>query len=220
MTEVRAERVSAGIALYSRLFLSVYDWLALGLNCRFLWRCPSHHLLELYNQHASANHLDIGVGTGYFMDRCSFPSSSPRLALMDLSPNSLRAAGKRLARYSPRTYLRNALEPFNLEPPGFDSVGLMNLLHCLPGDMKTKAVVFEHAREVMNPGAALFGSSILYRGVTRSFYTTLVLRANNRAGTMTNLEDDVDDLRESLHRHFSESSVHVIGCEALFWARK
>ncbi len=39
--------------------------------------------LTLYDQYVSANHLDIGVGTGYFLDHCRFPAANPRLALMD-----------------------------------------------------------------------------------------------------------------------------------------
>lgn len=84
--EITEDRIYAGISLYSRKLLYFYDWLLLGACCRLLWNCPSRHMLALYNEYISANHLDIGVGSGYFMDRCRFPSSRPRLALMDLSP--------------------------------------------------------------------------------------------------------------------------------------
>jgi hypothetical protein len=83
---------------------------------------------------------------------------------MDLNPNSLAAAGKRLARYAPEIYCRNVLEPFALDAPPFDSVGLLNLFHCLPGNMTTKTAVFEHVREVLSPGGVVFGSTILSRG--------------------------------------------------------
>lgn len=214
------QRTEAGIALYSRFILTIYDWVILGYNCRFLWECPAHYLLELYNQHVSANHLDIGVGTGYFMDKCKFPSTSIRLALMDLSANSLRAASKRLIRYKPEVYQRNVLEPFDINAPAFDSIGMMNLLHCLPGNLKTKAIVFEHAKEVMNPGAVLFGSTILYEGVKRNARATFAIRYANKKGFMANMEDSLEDLKENLQAIFPDSSVKVIGCEALFWARK
>ena len=220
MRTIAEERVKAGIALYSRFILTIYDWVFLGYQCRFYWRCPVHYLLESYNQHVSANHLDIGVGTGYFMDKCKFPSTSIRLALMDLSDNSLRAASKRLIRYKPEVYKRNVLEPFDIDAPAFDSIGMMNLLHCLPGDLKTKTIVFEHAKEVMNPGAVVFGSTILYEGVKRSAWATLALKYCNKKRFMDNMNDSLEDLRESLQHTFSESSVKVIGCEALFWACK
>jgi len=219
MAKTTLEQVKDSISLYSKLFLRVYDSVALGWNCRFIWRCPSFYMLEMYHKHVSANHLDIGVGTGYFMAHCRFPNVKPRLALMDLSANSLRAAGKRLARYNPEIYQRNVLEPFNIDGARFDSIGMMNLLHCLPGDMKSKGIVFEFARELMNPGAVLFGSTILYRGVKRSPMTTLVLKMTNRRGFMHNMEDDVVGLKDALQHYFSESSIRIIGCEALFWAK-
>jgi ubiquinone/menaquinone biosynthesis C-methylase UbiE len=217
MTEAGAP---AGASPYSRFVLGVYDWYVLGYNCRYLWRCPARNLLDLYNRHVSNNHLDIGVGTGYFMDRCRFPSASVRLALMDSNPNSLSTAGRRLARYRPEMYRRNVIEKLELNAPPFDSVGMMNLLHCLPGDLKTKAVAFENVKEVMNPGAVLFGSTILYQGVRRNPMATLAIKYYNRKGFMTNLSDSLGDLRESLRGSFPESSVKIIGCEALFWARK
>jgi hypothetical protein len=220
MLAITEQRVEAGTALYSRFILAIYDWAVLGYRCRFYWGCPAYHLLELYNQCVSANHLDIGVGTGYFLDKCKFPSASIRLALMDLNANSLRAASERLIRYKPEVYQKNVLEPFGINTPAFDSIGMMNLLHCLPGSMETKTIVFEYAKAVMNPGAVVFGSTLLYKGVKRSAWATLALKYSNKKGFMDNMNDSLEDLRESLQRSFSESSVKVIGCEALFWARK
>jgi SAM-dependent methyltransferase len=220
MNKSDEERVDSAISLYTRKLLFVYDWLLLGGNCRFLWRCPAHHLLKLYNENVTSNHLDIGVGSGYFMDKCRFPSPRPRLVLMDLNHNSLNMAGKRLARYKPETYHRNVLEPFNLDIPPFDSVGIMNLLHCLPGDMKTKGVVFRNISEVLKAEGVLFGSSIMYKGLKKNPMAGKILDMVNRRGIMTNLEDTVDDLKESLDRYFTESSVNVIGYEVLFRARK
>ena len=154
------------------------------------------------------------------MDKCRFPKPQPRLVLMDLNHNSLNIAGKRLARYNPETYHRNVLEPFNLDIPPFDSVGIMNLLHCLPGDMKTKGVVFNNISEVLKPGGVVFGSSIMYKGMKRNPMISKILDMINRWGFMTNLEDTVEDLKESLDRYFKESSVKVIGYEVLFRARR
>ena len=220
MPEIDDKRVKAGISLYSKLFLSTYDWIALGYNCRYIWKCPSRHMLAHYNKYVSGDHLDIGVGTGYFMDKCRFPSQNPSIVLLDLNKNSLEVAVRRLARYKPQTYLRNALEKFDLENRKFDSIGMMNLLHCLPGDMSTKSVVFDHAKEVLNPGGVIFGSTILYRGVKRNLLATITLILDNRMGVMTNLEDDVEVLKSNLKEKFSESGVEIIGCMALFWARK
>jgi len=92
------EQNKRGAEVYSQFVLKIYDWYVLWYNCRFLWECPAYHFLELYNQYVSANHLDIGVGTGYFLDKCKFPGTNIRLALMDSSPNPLhRTIGKATA---------------------------------------------------------------------------------------------------------------------------
>jgi SAM-dependent methyltransferase len=219
-TPFQSEKVKAGSAIYSRFVLSIYDFWFLWYNCRFLWECPARFLLDLYNEYVSSNHLDIGVGTGYFLDKCQFPNTNIRLALMDLNPNSLRAASRRLYRYKPEVYQGNVLEPFGINAPSFNSIGMMNLLHCIPGDINTKAILFEHAKEVMNPGAVLFGSTILYEGIKRSARATFAIKYANKKGWMANMNDSLEDLQESLKGSFSDSSVKVIGCEALFWAHK
>lgn len=212
-------RVKAGQALYTRSFLSIYDWFALGLNCRFLWQCPSDRVLRLYNEHVTGNHMDVGVGTGYFLDNCRFPTPNPRLAIVDLNPNSLAVARKRLARYSPEVYRRNVLEPLGISTRRFDSIGLSHVLHCLPGTTESKAVVFEHLKVLLNPGGVLFGTTLLYGDVKRSFMATCIFWLNNLLGIMTNREDDPQGLKHSLEQHFAENHVEVVGCEALFWAR-
>ncbi len=219
MTEKTDARVKVATSLYTKPFLYLYDWIALGCDCRFVWNCPSRHLLKLYNDCITGNHLDIGVGAGYFMDRCRFPSPNPRLVLMDLNRNSLEMAGKRLSRYRPEAYQRNVLEPFNLDIPPFDSIGMMNLLHCLPGNMDTKSVAFKNALEVLKPGGILFGGTILNRKLKRNTMRTFTLKIVNRRGFMTNLEDTAEGLKASLEKYFTESEVWTIGAEALFRVR-
>jgi len=220
MSEIDSQRVKAGISIYSKSFLLVYDWAALGFNMHFLWKCPSDNLINLYNKYVSDNHLDIGVGTGYFMDKCKFPSPNPRIALMDLNKNSLEVARKRLAKYNPQVYTGSALEKFNMNNQRYDSIGMMNLLHCLPGDMKTKGTVFDNANEVLNTGGIIFGSTILFRGVKHNLLATMNLKYCNHKGIMTNLEDDIEILRNNLKERFSDISVETIGSIALFRARK
>jgi SAM-dependent methyltransferase len=219
MSNITAEQVKAGQAVYTRAFLAVYNPVV-RFNYRFLWRCPPGEVLDLYNEHVSANHLDVGVATGSILDYCRFPTSSPRLGLMDLNPNSLAVAAKRLTRYHPETYIQNALDPIGIDIPPFDSVGIANLLHCLPGTIRTKKVVFENLRAVLNPGGKLFGCTLLYGGVKRSLPATLWINYMNVIRALTNRQDDLEGLKQNLAECFSESSVKVVGCVALFWARK
>ncbi len=114
----------------------------------------------------TANHLDVGVGTGYFLDLCQFPSPQPRVALMDLNEKTLEFASQRIRRYKPEIYCRHVLESINLNAEKFDFVGINYLLHCLPGNLEMKLVCFDYLKALMNPGAVLFGSTILQGGVS------------------------------------------------------
>src|SRR5262249_15644666 len=100
----------AGQGAFNDWTLKYYDWL-LEFACNRIWRCPIDRTLELYQRHLSSNHLEVGVGTGYFLDRIRFPSAEPRLALLDPNPHCLQHTGTRLARYAPEVYRADALAP-------------------------------------------------------------------------------------------------------------
>ena len=216
---VTADEVHAGQALYTGPILAVYDLAVLGLACRFLWRCPARHILELYNRSITANHLDVGVGTGYFLDRCRFPDARPRLAQLDLNPNSLRVAAHRLARFQPGVYRANVLDPIAIDGPRFDSVGASGLLHCLPGTIRTKAVVFDHLKALLNPSGVLFGATLLGSGVEPGWAARRAMSYFNARRVFTNQDDDLDGLRDELAQRFAEISLLVVGCVALFTGR-
>ncbi len=212
-------QVVAGQAVYTRPTLAIYDVVVLGMSNRFIWRCPTARIEAHYRRHASANHLDVGVGTGYFLDRCPFPSSAPRIALMDLNRNTLDFAARRIARYAPEAYRHNVLEPFPGNVPGFDSIGVNYLLHCLPGAVADKAVVFDHLKRLMNPGATLFGSTILNEGVPRNRAARRLMRWYNARGIFSNAADDLAGLTRALEARFGDVHLDVVGCVALFAGR-
>lgn len=216
---VTAQQVEAGQAVYSRRVLQAYDFFVLGVSNRLIWRCATQHLVSHYNRHVSANHLDVGVGTGYFLDHCHFPSAAPRIALLDLNQNSLDFTARRIARFRPATYRRSVLEPVHIDESGFDSVGVNYLLHCLPGSLASKSVLFDHLRPLMNPGAVLFGSTLLQGEVPRGWVARRLMDAYNRRGIFSNQEDDLAGLRRQLELRFREVHIEVIGCAALFSGR-
>ncbi|MDW6058812.1 class I SAM-dependent methyltransferase [Streptomyces sp. FXJ1.4098] len=98
----KGSEAAAAAAVYSRPLLALYDTLILGAVCRAVWRCPPEEMLALYDRHVSDRHLDIGPGTGYFLDRCRFPTRLPQITLVDLNPTVLATAQRRIARYGPR----------------------------------------------------------------------------------------------------------------------
>ena len=209
----------AGQALYTAGFLRVYDTVVLRFNGHLAWRCPPRRLVRLYDEHVSARHLDIGVGTGYLLDKCRYPTQSPEITLMDLNPAPLQVAAKRLHRYRPKAHQANALEPFGLPAGTFESVGLNWLLHCLPGNIATKSVVFDHAKTVLAPGGVVFGSTVLSGGVRHTAWSRWMMERLNRDGTFTNRDDDLDSLRTELDRRFDSARVEVVGAVGIFSAR-
>jgi SAM-dependent methyltransferase len=215
---VTPEQVAAGQAIYTRRLLRSYDVIVLGVSNRFIWRCPTRLLEAHYDRHVTANHLDVGVGSGYFLDHARFPSSAPRVALMDLNRSSLQFAAERIRRYHPEQYQRNVLEPISFDGRRFDSVGMSYLLHCLPGTIETKAVVFQHVKALMNPGGVLFGATLLQGGVRRSFVARRLMELYNRRGIFSNRDDSLAGLERALS-DFREVSIEIHGCAALFSAR-
>ncbi|MCH7518936.1 MAG: DUF87 domain-containing protein, partial [Candidatus Dadabacteria bacterium] len=141
-----------------------------------------------------------------------------RLALMDLNPNSLKFTAEKVSRYKPEIYRGNILEPIETDMEKFDSIAINAVIHCLPGTMSTKLVVFDHINALLNPGGVVFGSTILNIGVKQNWLTKKFMKNFNNRRIFCNLEDDLSTLEEGLTERFSKSEVKVIGTVALFRA--
>jgi SAM-dependent methyltransferase len=207
---------AAGAAVYTKFVLSIYDPLVFKFENAFVWKCPTQLLLDHYNRYVSGNHLDVGVGTGYLLDKCQFPADDPRVALMDLTPNSLQFTSARIRRYRPGTYLADVLEPIKHELPRFDSVGLNYLLQCLPGSMSDKGRVFSNLKPFLNPGGVLFGTTILGQGVDHNPLGRLFIGLYNSRRILNNRNDNLAELERNLERNFAQYSLHTVGCVAFF----
>lgn len=72
---------------------------------------------------------------------------------------------------------------------------------------------------LMNPGAVLFGSTLLQGGVDRSWFAKRLMDLYNRKGIFSNENNDLDDLKRVLGHRFGSVSVEVVGCAALFSGR-
>ena len=204
---------------YTNLFLRVYDWFALGFSCRYILGCKSENIIKLYNKHVSRNHLDLGCGTGFFLDRCRFPASNPNITLVDINPFSLKIAEKRLARYQLKIYVADVLKSMDFCNGSFDSVSLSHLLHCLPGDMSSKGVIFNNLKKCLTPSSVIFGSTFLADDTRLNRSTNMMFKLANKMRYMNNLSDNIDGLSELLKLHFTEYEIETIGCVAMFWAR-
>lgn len=204
-----------GQAVYNKLTLSLYDPFVLGLSNRFAWRCPSHYLQNLYDLYVGTSHLEIGVGTGYFLEYCVPRRPLEELALFDLNPQCLQQTAERLERFSPRIYRGNVLEPFRDIHTQFESVGINYVLHCLPGTPKQKGVVFDHILAVLKENGICFGATIIGQGPDSLFGKALKGIYNWR-GIFNNREDSAEAIEAELKKRFVEVDTRLIGTVLLF----
>ena len=213
-----ADEVSAGQAVYDGRMLRIYDLAVLGLSCSVIWRCPKARLQSLYDEHVGAAHVDVGVGTGYFLDHARWPVERPRVALVDMNPNCLEYTADRIRRYNVTTHRANALESLPLPSSAFDSASANFLLHCMPGSISEKAVLFDQLAAAVRPGGVVFGSTLLSSGVDNSRLARAVMRKYNARGIFHNSRDTLDDLEAALSDRFDHYDVEVKGSVAMFTA--
>jgi hypothetical protein len=212
--------VEAGQAVYTPLVLAFYDSFVLGFSSRLAWRCSRTETLAFYDRHVGPRHLDIGVGTGFFLDKCRWPVEHPDLTLLDVNRHSLQAAARRAGRFRPRVVQADVLEPLDLGDARFDSIGMNFLLHCLPGPIEQKAAtVVRNVTPYLSSDGVLFGSTILGRGVRHNLLGRDLLRIYNRKGIFSNLADDAEGLKGALAGELSDVRVELEGTVALFSAR-
>lgn len=213
-----AARTAPGYALYTRRTLRLYDAVVYGFNSPFLWRCAAPTLVEHYRRGLSGNHLDVGVGTGYLLDRAD-PPPGTRLTLLDANPSCLAATARRLSRYAPQVVEADLFDlPPSLGP--FDSIGMHYVLHCLPGGLTEKLTVVDALSRALTPTGRLFGSTIVQGGVRRSALARALMDAFNRRGVFSNARDRIEDLAAGLDARFAEVRVERHGSVALFSAER
>lgn len=210
---------NAGPGEYKPWTMHVYDQWVLGFSNLFAWRCPSACLLDHYQGRVTARHLDVGVGSGWFLDNVTFPAEAPELCLVDTDETALRFSAERLERYAPKTVHSDVLLPLDLPRAHFGSIGVNYLIHCLPGTMEHKAQAFEHLGLALSDHGVLFGSTILEQGVPRNALARRLMSAYNAQGVFSNEGDDLEGLRAALELAFEQVRIELIGCVALFEAR-
>jgi len=215
------KKIYEGQAVYNRLMLTIYDLFVLKFSNHLIWKCPLKDILTHYNLNISNNHLDVGVGTGYFLDNCNFSINYPRIALLDINTNCLKATAKRIKRFNPEILpAANILEPLEIPGSSFDSIGINYVLHCLAGSIHEKSVVFNHLKKFLNPGGVIFGSTLLNKGVKISKNAKIAMYIyNNWIKSFHNNDDSLNDFKNAMKNNFYESKIKVIGNAILFSGR-
>jgi SAM-dependent methyltransferase len=203
---------------YTRLVLNLYDPLVLGPIARHVWHSSPEQLVERYRQHIRDGHLDVGPGTGYFVDRSGLADGS-RVTLLDPNRNVLRHAARRLRRLDVTPVEADVLKPLPVSGP-FNSAALSLVIHCLPGPMERKALAVANVATVLAADGVLFGATVLGTKGRHSRLARAFLWTFNRQGGFDNLGDTEEGLDHILRQSFDDVHIDIVGSSALFVARK
>lgn len=218
LTTPNKEDTHPGQAFYTKKSLKIYDLIVTFFSNRFVWHCPRTVLIDFFRQNTSPNHLDIGVGTGYFLKQLDLIPSIQRLGLLDLNKDCLEYTKENLKEFNPEIYQHDIYEPFTRITKKFDSVSLNYVLHCIPGTLAQKSNVFDNIKAVLNPRGKLFGSTIIGKGVKRNWLAEKLTRFYNDKKIFSNLDDDKNTLQAELEKRFNKVEIKMQGCVALFVA--
>ncbi len=213
---VTASSIARSQQYFNKLSLFFYDFLLYGVISRHAWGSSVRRLDAHYAKYATSNHLDVGVGTGFLLNRVVFDSATPRLALMDLSAACLAKTKHKVSRYSPATYVQNLLEPVRHKIAKFDSIGINYVMHCVPGSFKEKGIAFRHLQPLLAEDGILFGTTVLSEGVRKNLLARPFMWLMNYAGLFNNRQDNARDLKEYLETHFQLLQFEVVGVTAYF----
>lgn len=220
--EKYSQEVIEGQQVYTTSFLRVYDLVVLHIISRWFWRCPPQNMVQLYNKYLSANHLDIGVGTGYLLQKAKFPVAKPTISVMDLNANSLIEARRRLSHLAGtfNAYRANILEPIHTQEK-FDSIGMSFLFHCVPGAIREKAsTAFKNLLKIRTQDGVIFGSTALHDLGQTHYLSRRGMKNLNRRGVFHNTQDTFNDLEAALKENFKDYELYVIGAIAFFAGKK
>jgi SAM-dependent methyltransferase len=212
----RSDPAYRGQSDYSPALLRLYDPLVLGPIARFVWRFPVNAHTNYYPKHIRPNHLDIGPGTGFFLEHSGLPEGS-KVTIIDPNANVLRHVKRRLRRLDVTAIQADVLKPLPVAGL-FDSVGLSMVLHCLPGPMERKAPAIENIARVMTAGGVLFGATVLGRSAPHTRLGRAFLWAFNKRGAFGNLDDTEAGLRDILQRSFRNVELELVHGIAVFVA--
>jgi ubiquinone/menaquinone biosynthesis C-methylase UbiE len=214
---------AAGFRVYTPRTLAVYDWLVHGFSNRFAWKCPAARLSRLYRENVAARHLEIGAGTGLYLDRLPADRQFESLLLADAQPECLKRSSQRLRRFQPETISLNLLDADSFQAlagRSFDSVALNYVLHCLPGGIHNLPKILRQLYARIHRDAKLFGSTILQTEQPPNWLARRLLRHYQQEGIFGNKDDQLDQLHQMLASSFENFTLQPIGQVAVFEASR
>jgi len=214
--DLTATKIRRSQQYFNKLSLIFYDFILYGIVSKYAWGSSIQRLDAHYKKYVTSNHLEVGVGTGYLLNRVVFDSTQPRLVLMDLSVPCLEKTKRKVSRYKPTTYVQNLLEPIQHAIPVFDSISINYVMHCIPGNLKEKTIALTHLKTLLSQHGVLFGTTVLSEGVAKNFLAKPAMWLLNLLGVFNNHQDNTQDLKTHLEKNFQVLEFQVVGVTAFF----
>jgi SAM-dependent methyltransferase len=212
----RSDPSYKGQSGYNPALLAIYDVWVLKFMAGAVWKCPIPPAVARYRRHLGRRHLDVGPGTGYFIERAA-PPIGTEITLLDPNRHVLKHASERLAAWNPVTVEADVMKPLPVER-GYDSAALSFVLHCLRAPMSNKAAAIRNIADVLGPDGVLFGGTVLGTREPHTRSARAFLWAFNKQGGFDNRADTVEGLREILDASFRHVEIERSGSAALFSA--
>ncbi|MGI9515632.1 MAG: hypothetical protein ACR2NP_01185 [Pirellulaceae bacterium] len=199
-----------------------YDLVVPGWLSERVWRCPASQLDEMYERFSRPRHLDIGVGTGFYLQRLLNTDWNPcRLILADANPDCLEYASRQLADVPHETVQIDVLD---LDPQlaarlgTVESIAANFLLHCLPHGIASADGLADLASEILVDDGIFFGSTITGEVAGQQPTSRRVMRLFNRLHIFGNRGDNVYQLQMLLSSRFAHCRIRSAGCVTMFAA--
>jgi 2-polyprenyl-3-methyl-5-hydroxy-6-metoxy-1,4-benzoquinol methylase len=201
-----------GQKVYTKLFLKFYNFAVLFFNNKFLWKCNTSNLLQNYKNNVSKNHLDIGVGTGFYLIKTQ--NLLEDISLMDLNDNCLDLVESKLSGKNVTKHKLDILKDIdkNLYDK-YDSIAFNYLIHCLP-DNGNKDAVFKNAAKMVKRSGVVFGSTII-----NEYSNSLAIKVANKfneKGIFDNSNDSRKNIESYIKDNFNTYSLEQIGSVCVF----
>ncbi len=210
--------VSFQQAFFSTMSHQLYDFGLYRIVTQLFWRCPTERLLENYVQNISGNHLELGVGSGYFLARTLCPEYVKRLVLLDLNPQCLGKSGQRLSPLHPVLLHHDICEPLQQEDL-FESVGMNYVLHCMPGPLSHQQT-FQNVHSLLQPGGVFFGATLVPHAPHQTTGSEHFMGLLNKMGIFKNDSHTSRELRARLEDVFATVEIEMVGDACVFRAIK
>jgi hypothetical protein len=159
-------------------------------------------------------HLDIGIGSGYYPAHAGI-SKKTQITLMDLNPSSLHYTKERLGRPDAQIVQADVLQPLPLKGV-YDSISTFFLIHCLPGPLERKMVLFSNLKPYLAENGTIYGTTVLGKDVSHNFFGWVLMCIYNWRGIFSNWDDGEKEMREALCKDYKQVETRVVGRVLLF----